>query len=82
MVEVTSQAQLIIGIITFVVFSISIIKTMKNISSTNYDGDTIINLDRVSEKKRINKNPNKLYLSYLFKIILKSDECTGNTMVI
>tara|TARA_B100000242_G_C42904344_1_gene419373 strand:- start:346 stop:522 length:177 start_codon:yes stop_codon:yes gene_type:complete len=55
MVEVTSQAQLIIGIITFVVFSISIIKTMKNISSTNYDGDTIINLDRVSEKKRINK---------------------------
>ena len=55
MVEVTIQAQLIIGIITFVVFSISIIKTMKNISSTNYDGDTIINLDRVSEKKRINK---------------------------
>ena len=55
MVEVTSQAQLIIGIITFVVFSISIIKTMKNISSTNDDGDTTINLDRVSEKKRINK---------------------------
>ena len=55
MVEVTSQAQLIIGIITFVVFSISIIKTMKNISSSNYDGDTIINLDRVSEKKRIKK---------------------------
>lgn len=55
MVEVTSQAQLIIGIITFVVFSIFIIKTIKNISSTNDDGDTIINLDKMSEKKRINK---------------------------
>ena len=56
MVEVTSQAQLIIGIITFVVFSMFIIKTIKNISSTNDDGDTIINFDKVSErKKRINK---------------------------
>ena len=55
MVEVTSQAQLIIGIITFVVFSIFIIKTIKNISSTNDDGDTLINLDKVSERKKINK---------------------------
>ena len=55
MVEVTSQAQLIIGIITFVVFSTFIIKTIKNISSTNDDGDTIINLDKVSERKRKNK---------------------------
>ena len=55
MVEVTIQAQLIIGIITFVVFSTFIIKTIKNISSTNDDGDTIINLDKMSEKKRINK---------------------------
>ena len=38
MVEVTIQAQLIIGIITFVVFSTFIIKTIKNISSTNDDG--------------------------------------------
>tara|TARA_B100001778_G_scaffold220108_1_gene182471 strand:- start:368 stop:487 length:120 start_codon:yes stop_codon:yes gene_type:complete len=35
MVEVTPQAQLIIGIITFVVFSVLIIKTIKNISSSN-----------------------------------------------
>tara|TARA_X000001036_G_scaffold272270_1_gene252812 strand:- start:413 stop:532 length:120 start_codon:yes stop_codon:yes gene_type:complete len=35
MVEVTLQAQLIIGIITFVVFSVLIIKTIKNISSSN-----------------------------------------------
>tara|TARA_B100000963_G_scaffold62270_1_gene50337 strand:+ start:412 stop:573 length:162 start_codon:yes stop_codon:yes gene_type:complete len=52
MVELTSQAQLIIGIITFVVFSIFIIKTIKNISSTNDDGDTLINLDKVSERKK------------------------------
>ena len=64
MVEVTSQAQLIIGIITFVVFSIFIIKTIKNISSTNDDGGTITNLDKVSErKKRINK---KIFLQPLF----------------
>ena len=55
MVEVTPQTQLIIGIITFVVFSTFIIKTIKNISSTNDDGDTIINLDKVSERKRKNK---------------------------
>ena len=55
MVEVTSQAQLIIGIITFVVFSTLIIKTIKNIGSTNDDGDTIINLDKVSERKKKNK---------------------------
>ena len=55
MAEVTPQAQLIIGIIAFVVFSILIIKTIKNISSTNDDGDTIINLDKVSERKRKNK---------------------------
>ena len=54
MVEVTPRAQLIIGIITFVVFSTLIIKTIKNISSTNDDGDTIINLDKVSERKRKN----------------------------
>jgi len=35
MVEVTPQAQIIIGIITFVVFSVLIIKTIKNISSSN-----------------------------------------------
>ena len=35
MVEVTPQVKLIIGIITFVVFSVLIIKTIKNISSSN-----------------------------------------------
>ena len=55
MVDVIPQAQLIIGIIAFVIFSILIIKTIKNFSSTNDDGDTIINLDEVSERKRNNK---------------------------
>ena len=55
MVEVTPQAQIIIGIITFVVFSTFIIKAIKNISSTNDDGDTIINLDKVSERGRKNE---------------------------
>ena len=54
MVEVTSQAQLIIGIITFVVFSTFIIKTIKNISSTN-DDNIITNLDKLNERKKKNK---------------------------
>ena len=52
MVGVTPQAQLIIGIITFAVFSILIIKTIKNISSTNDSDDKLINLDKVSERNR------------------------------
>ena len=52
MVEVTPQAQVIIGFITFVVFIVLIIKTMKNISSTNDDGDIIIDLNKVNEKNR------------------------------
>ena len=55
MVEVTLQTQFFIGVIAFVVFSIFIIKTIKNISSINDDGDTIINLDKVSERKRKKK---------------------------
>ena len=35
MVEVTPQVKLIIGIITFAVFSVLIIKTIKIISSSN-----------------------------------------------
>ena len=54
MVEVTIQAQLIIGIITFVVFSTFIIKTIKNISSTN-DDDIMTNLDKLRLRKKKNK---------------------------
>ena len=55
MVEVAPQAQLIIGIIAFVIFSVLIIKTIKNFSSTNDDGDTIINLEELSQRKRKNE---------------------------
>ena len=50
--EVAPQAQLIIGIIAFVVFSALIIKTIKNISSVNDDGGRTINLDKVSARNR------------------------------
>ena len=46
MVEVEPQAQFNIGIIAFLVFSILIIKTIKNISSTNDSDDKLINLDK------------------------------------
>ena len=60
MVEVALQTKLIIGIITLVVFYFLIKRIIKNISSTNDNGDTIINLDKMSkgnkEKKQSLKN--------------------------
>ena len=52
MVELTTQAQIIIGFISFLVFIVLIIKTIKNISSTNDDGDIMIDLDKVSKRNR------------------------------
>ena len=52
MVEVALQTKLIIGIITLVVFYFLIKRIIKNISSTSDNGDTIINLDKMSKKKR------------------------------
>ena len=54
MVEVTLQTKLIIGIIIFVVFITIIIKTIKNISSTN-DDDIMTNLDKLNERKKKNE---------------------------
>ena len=57
MVEVALQTKLIIGIITLVVFYFFIKRIIKNISSANDNGDTIINLDKMSkgnkEKNRV-----------------------------
>jgi len=57
MVEVALQTKLIIGIITLVVFYFLIKRIIKNISSANDNGDTIINLDKMSkgnkEKNRV-----------------------------
>ena len=55
MIEVTLQAKLVIVIITVTVFYFFIKKTIENISSTNDDGDTIINLEKMSKKKERKK---------------------------
>ena len=52
MVEVALQTKLIIGIIAFIVFYFLIKKIIENISSNNNDGDTIINLDKMSKENR------------------------------
>ena len=49
MVEVALQTKIIIGVITLVVFCFLIKKIIENISSTNDNGDTIINLDKMSK---------------------------------
>jgi len=46
------ETQLVIGIITFIVFYFLIKQTIKNISSANDDGDTIINLNKLSKRDR------------------------------
>ena len=57
MVEVALQTKLIIVFIALVVFYFLIKRIIKNISSTNDNGDTIINLDKMSkgnkEKNRV-----------------------------
>ena len=57
MVEAALQTKLIIGIITLVVFYFLVKRIIKNISSTNDNGDTIIDLDKMSkgnkEKNRV-----------------------------
>tara|TARA_Y100000996_G_scaffold111478_1_gene82534 strand:- start:189 stop:362 length:174 start_codon:yes stop_codon:yes gene_type:complete len=57
MVEVALQTKLIIGIITLVVFYFLIKRIIKNISSTSDNGDTIINLDKMSKG---NKQKNRV----------------------
>jgi|TARA_B100001250_G_scaffold401190_1_gene412750 hypothetical protein len=49
------ETQLVIGIITFIVFYFLIKQTIKNISSTNDDGDTVINLNKMSKRNREKK---------------------------
>jgi len=49
MVEVALQTKIIIGVITLVVFCFLIKRIIENISSINDNGDTIINLDKMSK---------------------------------
>tara|TARA_B100001057_G_scaffold381649_1_gene387550 strand:+ start:111 stop:284 length:174 start_codon:yes stop_codon:yes gene_type:complete len=52
MIEIALQTKLVIAIITFIVFYFLTNKTIKNISSTNDDDETIINLDKISKRDR------------------------------
>ena len=55
MIEVPLKTQLLIGIITFLVFFYIIKLIIKNISSTNDEGETLINLNKLGRRHRSNK---------------------------
>ena len=55
MIEVPLKTQLLIGIITFLVFSYIIKLIIKNISSTNDEGETLINLNKLGKRDRSNE---------------------------
>ena len=52
MIEIPLKTQLFIGVITFLVFYLLIKQIIKNISSTNEDGDLIIDLNKTSGTKK------------------------------
>ena len=55
MIEVSLKTQLLIGIITFLVFFFIIKLIIKNISSTNDEGETLINLNKLGRRHRSNE---------------------------
>ena len=55
MIEIPLKTQLLIGIITFLVFSYIIKLIIKNISSTNDEGETLINLNKLGKRDRSNE---------------------------
>ena len=55
MIEIPLKTQLVIGVITVLVFYLLIKQIIKNISSTNDDGDTIIDLNKTSRRRREEK---------------------------
>ena len=55
MIEIPLKTQLVIGVITVLVFYLLIKQMIKNISSTNDDGDTIIDLNKTSGRGREEK---------------------------
>ena len=56
MIEIPLKTQLVIGIITVLVFYLLIKQMINNISSTNDDGDTIIDLNKPNRRERKEKN--------------------------
>ena len=55
MVEIPLKTQLVIGVITFLVFYLLIKQMIKNISSTNDDGDIIIDLNKTTRREGENE---------------------------
>ena len=55
MIEVPLETQLLIGIISFLVFFYIIKLIIKNISSTNDEGETLINLNKLGRRHRSNE---------------------------
>ena len=52
MIEIPLKTQLVIGVITVLVFYLLIKQMIKNISSTNDDGDIIIDLNKTTRRER------------------------------
>ena len=52
MIEIPLNAQLVIGVITVLVFYLLINQIIKNISSTNDKGDSIIDLNKTSRRAK------------------------------
>tara|TARA_B100001778_G_C18517679_1_gene597291 strand:- start:116 stop:292 length:177 start_codon:yes stop_codon:yes gene_type:complete len=52
MIEIPLKTQLVIGVITVLVFYLLIKQMIKNISSTNDDGDKIIDLNKMNRSNR------------------------------
>tara|TARA_B100001540_G_C15455829_1_gene483265 strand:+ start:447 stop:623 length:177 start_codon:yes stop_codon:yes gene_type:complete len=52
MIEIPLKTQLVIGVITVLVFYLLIKQMIKNISSTDDDGDKIIDLNKMNRSNR------------------------------
>ena len=52
MIEIPLKTQLVIGVITVLVFYLLIKQMIKNISFTNDDGDKIIDLNKMNRSNR------------------------------
>ena len=52
MIEIPLKTQIVIGVITVLVFYLLIKQMIKNISSTDDDGDKIIDLNKMNRSNR------------------------------
>ena len=52
MIEIPLETQLVIGVITVLVFYLLINQIIKNISSTNDKGDSIIDINKASRRAK------------------------------